>query len=264
MRSLRKRFAILWALAATVCFAQAPLVPASKPDPAPALPAREELLDLRQEVTAQRREIEILKATVEKLEKDTSPEVADEGTPPEPPALVSNSSVQKQADPPPPLTSGWNGEHFFLKSPDGLFQVQPVGYLNANYTFYKGDGAPPDTFAVKRARFGVQGNYGAQVDYVFLFDAAASNGISIRDAYLDFKPFSFLKFQAGQFKEPFSQEVSTGDTNVEFFGKVDRLGPLSFGCRSLSRTGNRRARRPRRRGRAVLGGSFQRQGNHRQ
>lgn len=124
--------------------------------------------------------------------------------------------LQKKSDAAPGPTSGWNGEHFFLKSPDGNFTIMPVGYLNAQYTFYKGDGAPSDTFAIRRARFGVQGSYGKQLDYAFLFDSAASNGISIRDAYIDFKPWSAFQVQAGQFKVPFSQEVGTGDTNVEF------------------------------------------------
>jgi phosphate-selective porin len=111
-------------------------------------------------------------------------------------------------------TSGWNGEHFFLRSPDGNFTLMPVGYTNANYAFYKGDGAPPDTFSIQRARFGVQGNFGKQVDYAFLFESASS--ISIRDAFLDFKPWSFFNITAGQFRVPFSHEVTTPDTNFEF------------------------------------------------
>jgi phosphate-selective porin len=141
----------------------------------------------------------------------------------------SKDPAQKKSGDSP--TSGWNGEHFFLKSPDGQFILMPVGYLNANYSFYKGDGAPPDTFAIRRARFGVQGSYGKEVDYQFLFDSAASNGISIRDAYLNFKPYSQLQFQAGQFKEPFSQEVGTGDTNLPFIERsiVSVLYPSAAG-----------------------------------
>ena len=71
-------------------------------------------------------------------------------------------------------TAGFNGEHFFLKSPDGQFTLMPVGYLNAQYSFYNGDGAPADTFAIRRARFGVQGSYGSQLDYAFLFETASS------------------------------------------------------------------------------------------
>jgi hypothetical protein len=124
--------------------------------------------------------------------------------------------LQKKASDAPGITSGWNGEHFFLKSPDGQFTLMPIGYLNAQYNFYKGDGAPSDTFSIRRARFGVQGSYGSQLDYAFLFDSAATNGISIRDAYIDFKPWKSFQIQAGQFKVPFSQEVGTGDTSVEF------------------------------------------------
>src|SRR3984893_17583330 len=93
--------------------------------------------------------------------------------------------LQKKAGDTPAPTAGWNGEHIFLKSPDGQFQIMPIGYLNAQYAFYKGDGAPSDTFAIRRARFGVQGNYGKQLDYAFLFETAntASNGVTIRDAY---------------------------------------------------------------------------------
>jgi len=122
--------------------------------------------------------------------------------------------LQKKAGDAPAPTAGWNGEHFFLKSPDGQFQIMPVGYLNAQYAFYKGDGAPSDTFAIRRARFGVQGNYGKQLDYAFLFETASS--LTIRDAYIDFKPWDWLKIMGGQYKVPFSMEVGTGDTNVEF------------------------------------------------
>jgi phosphate-selective porin len=126
--------------------------------------------------------------------------------------------LQKKASDGGGPTSGWNGEHFFLKSPDGQFTIMPIGYLNAQYAAYNGDGAPSDTFSIRRARFGVQGNYGQQIDYAFLFETAntSSNGLTIRDAYVDFKPWNEFKVEGGQFKVPFSQEVGTGDTNVEF------------------------------------------------
>ena len=122
--------------------------------------------------------------------------------------------LQKKSNDAPAVTAGWNGEHFFLRSSDGNFQLMPVGYLNAKYTFYRGDGAPADTFNISRARFGVQGNYGKQLDYAFLFETASA--LTIRDAYIDFKPWSAFKIMGGQYKVPFSMEVGTGDTNVEF------------------------------------------------
>jgi phosphate-selective porin len=122
--------------------------------------------------------------------------------------------LQKKASDAPGPTAGWNGEHFFLKSPDGQFNLMPVGYLNTEYRFYKGDGAPSDTFQIRRARFGIQGNYGSQLDYAFLFETASS--LTIRDAYMDFKPWPWLKIMGGQYKLPFSMEVGTADTNVQF------------------------------------------------
>lgn len=126
--------------------------------------------------------------------------------------------LQKKADSGPPVTSGWNGEHFFLKSSDGQFTLMPVGYLNAQYNFYRGDGAPSDQFYIRRARLGFQGTYSKYIDYAFLYETAntPTNPIGVRDAYIDFKPWTSLSFEGGQFKVPFSLEVGTGDTNVQF------------------------------------------------
>ena len=67
-----------------------------------------------------------------------------------------------------PLAAGWNGEHFFIRSADGQFQLMPYGYVNVDYRAYKGDGAPSATFVIRRARFGFQGNYGSHFDYAIL------------------------------------------------------------------------------------------------
>lgn len=144
--------------------------------------------------------------------------------------LIQPQGAKKDAPLP---TAGWNGEHFYLRSPDGTFTLLPLGYLNANYSFYSGDGAPPNTFTVRRARFGFLGTYGSKVDYAFLFDAAntSSSGIAVRDMYVNFKPVPQFQVQAGQFKEPFSQEVGTGITNVEFLERslVTVLYPSAAG-----------------------------------
>jgi hypothetical protein len=116
-------------------------------------------------------------------------------------------------------TAGWNGNHFFLRSTDGQFQLSPVGYVWANYAVYSGGGAPPNGFAIKRARFGFQGSYGKNVEYVMIADAAATGSV-LRDAYVKFKAAPELQIQAGQFVEPFAQEVAgTSDPNIEFFDR---------------------------------------------
>ena len=115
-----------------------------------------------------------------------------------------------------PLTSGWNGEHFFIKSADGQFSISPYGYLDTDYRAYKGDGAPSDTFLIRRARFGFQGNYGSHFDFAILTDANATTGAIVRDAYLNVRIRPEFQFQAGQFKEPFAQETGIGATNLDF------------------------------------------------
>src|ERR1700720_973240 len=235
----------LWAvLLASLFIASGPLAFAqsAKPSDDSAQPKAATVAATEEEVQQLRREVAELKAQIQRLiQTSAQPQsgaahlvqasaVADSVQPDSSatPASATTEDIdalqkeidvlQKKASDTPPITAGGNGEHFYLKSSDGNFQLMPVGYLNAQYAFYRGDGAPPDTFSIRRARFGVQGNYGKQLDYAFLFETAstATPTIAVRDAYVDFKPWNWLKIMGGQYKVPFSMEVGTGDTNVEF------------------------------------------------
>lgn len=232
------RWPTRWFVLLAICFlAPGTLVYAQSDKPAEDRTKPASKAATEEEVEQLRREVADLKATIQQLVQVNHQQAAGgghlvqaNGTPsgaasaPEPTAADLDvlqkeiDVLQKKANDAPPATSGWNGEHFFLKSSDGNFTLMPVGYLNAQYQFNQGDGAPPDTFNIRRARFGVQGSYGKQLDYAFLFDTAntSSSAIAVRDAYIDFKPWKIAQFQAGQFKVPFSQEVGTGDTSVEF------------------------------------------------
>jgi len=137
---------------------------------------------------------------------------------------INSGTMAAMVDPAPaaapkketPLTSGWNGEHFFIKSADGQFSISPYGYLDTDYRAYQGDGAPSDTFLIRRARFGFQGNYGSHFDFAILTDANSTTGAIVRDAYLNVRIRPEIQFQAGQFKEPFAQETGIGATNLDF------------------------------------------------
>ena len=229
---------------------------------ASAVASKEEVNELRSEVAAQRKTIEELKAIVQKLAEDKSQAsagnsarvapVAATSSPAEPaptsgsdgarlvntvlvqPDPAVEAAVVDQAPPAaapkkePPLTAGWNGEHFFIKSPDGQFSISPYGYVDTDYRAYKGDGAPADTFVVRRARFGFQGNYGSHFDFALLTDANATTGAIVRDVYLNVRIKPEFQFQAGQFKEPFAQETGIGATNLDF---VERgLQSLLYPC----------------------------------
>jgi phosphate-selective porin OprO/OprP len=115
-----------------------------------------------------------------------------------------------------PLAAGWNGEHFYIKSPDGQFTISPYGYVNTDYRAYKGDGAPANTFVLRNARFGFQGSYGSHFDFALLTDAASTTGSVVRDVYLNVRIRPEFQIQAGQFKAPFAQETGIGDTNLDF------------------------------------------------
>jgi phosphate-selective porin len=253
MRSLTTFFVLLVVSMAPGSFAQAQGAdPASKTDgAAPVAATKEEVNQLRSEVAAQRKTIEELKALVEKLAEgkmqaaasrtsdsrsadiepvalpvatrpmDASsdfgarllPAVLIQPTP-MPEAMIDQAASAQKKEP--PLTAGWNGEHFFIRSPDGQFSISPYGYVDADYRAYKGDGAPADTFLLRRARFGFQGNYGSHFDFALLTDAAATSGSVVRDVYLNVRIRPEFQFQAGQFKVPFAQETGLGATNLDF------------------------------------------------
>src|SRR5579863_9164908 len=190
-----------------------------------------------EEVAQLRQEVAELKLAVERLAQASSRTMPEEPRlelaraaldPASPDAALTETAVHTIIDAPsertpvrpqqgggaPPIVAGWNGEHFFLRSSDGSFTAMPIGYFNAQYNLYKGDGAPPDTFTIQRARFGLQGSYGKQLDYQFLFESASP--LTIRDAYLDFKPWTAFSIMGGQYRVPFSQEALWLETEYEF------------------------------------------------
>ena len=204
-----------------------PSGPASReaaPGSASASASKAEVEELRDEVAAQQQTIEELRTMVQRLvaQQPGSSEahvinaaiVQQQPAEVEEPIDVAQKAAAKSGEL--PLTSGWNGEHFFIKSPDGTFQVQPYGYVNADYRAYRGDGAPSNTFVLRRARFGFQGNYGSHFQFALLTDTVSSSGPIIRDVYINVKVIPEFQIQVGQFKEPFAQETGLGVTNIPF------------------------------------------------
>lgn len=223
--------------------------------------SKQEVEDLRKEVAEQRRTIEQLKAVVQKLAENqtqpagttaikpvaesaptdselnaaaatSSPRLVNTVLVQPDPAMIEAAIDQAQPAAAPkkdaPLTAGWNGEHFFIRSPDGQFSISPYGYVDNDYRAYKGDGAPSATFVIRRARFGFQGNFGSHFDFALLTDANSTTGAIVRDVYLNVRIRPEFQFQAGQFKEPFAQETGIGATNLDF---VERgLQSLLYPC----------------------------------
>ena len=253
MRSLKTFFVLLVVFMAPDSLVHAQgTEPASQTDGSASVAAtKEEVNQLRSEVAAQRKTIEELKALVEKLaegkgnDKSSAqirpvadaasgepnsqtvsaagdgavrlmPAVLVQPNPVVEAALVDQAQPAAAPKKDAPVTAGWNGEHFFIRSADGQFSISPYGYVNTDYRAYKGDGAPPDTFLVRRARFGFQGSYGSHFDFALLTDAASTAGSVVRDVYLNVRIRPEFQFQAGQFKVPFAQETGVGATNLDF------------------------------------------------
>jgi phosphate-selective porin OprO and OprP len=251
MRSLKKLLVLLAVsiAPASILFAQG-TESAANPG-APAAASKAEVDQLRSEVAAQRQTIEELKVLVQKLAAQTAPSKAGNDAQVRPvssvavpeaaalpvddrsagaPHLMNAVLVEAEPEPEPspinqaaapakkdaPLSAGWNGEHFFIRSADGQFSISPYGYVDVDQRSYKGDGAPADTFLLRRARFGFQGNYGSHFDFALLTDASATAGSVVRDVYLNVRILREFQFQAGQFKTPYAQESGLGATNLDF------------------------------------------------
>lgn len=261
MRALKTYVVLLMFFAVSSLLAQTqPPVDKTGASAAPGA-SQAEVDELRKEVSEQRKTIEELKTMVQQLAASKAadsnaangntasgqpasatvqpvaqPDQAADGThlvntvllQPDPDASATVDQGQAAAKKDAPLTAGWNGEHFFIRSPDGQFSISPYGYVDTDYRAYKGDGAPADTFVVRRARFGFQGNYGSHFDFALLTDANSTTGAIVRDVYLNVRIIPEFQFQAGQFKEPFAQETGIGATNLDF---VERgLQALLYPC----------------------------------
>jgi phosphate-selective porin OprO/OprP len=231
MRSLTNCLLLTLLLMGPASFAGAQgTEPAGKPaDSASGGATRQEVDQLRQEVAEQHQTIEQLKALVQQLvdaktqQASTSAAQVVNATlvPPgvqatQPPNPDQKKPDEKKKEAGPPVVAGWNGEHFFIKSADGKFQIQPYGYVQTDYRAYSGDGAPPDTFVIRRARLGFQGSYGKHYDFALLMDGVPVQGVTLRDAYVNIKPLPEFQVQIGQYKVPFAREEVDSDANLIF------------------------------------------------
>jgi len=233
MRSLTRLLSFALPLFFVVPGSLAVFAQANAPGPQSAKSAvatREEVEELRREVAAQRQTIEEMKAMLERLATVAGakagggqlvnatlvqPATSENAVAAEPAEMAAQKAAAS-APKPPALTAGWNGEHFFVKSADGNFQIQPYGYVQTDYRAYRGDGAPPNTFLIRRGRFGFQGNYGSHYDFAVLLDAAAGSGAVMRDIFFNVKAIPAFQVQVGQFKEPFAQDEMTAVPNIDF------------------------------------------------
>jgi phosphate-selective porin OprO and OprP len=222
MRSLTKCFVLvgLFVVAASsLAYAQGDKPAEERLPSAPPGATREEVEQLRREVAE-------LKAAIQRLVQ-TNQQAAGgarlvEVSAVQPESIANSAEIaqaDKQAAPKKggeaALQAGFNGEHFFVKSADGAFNFQPYGYVQTDYRAYSGDGHPPNTFTIRRARIGFQGALGKHYEFALLADFADTAGTLVRDFYINVNYHPAFQFTFGQFKEPFAAEELTGITYID-------------------------------------------------
>ena len=94
---------------------------------------------------------------------------------------------------------------------------QLVGYIQPQFNAYffgskdNGDAIKPSTFLFKRARIGVVGSIPYDISYYVMAEfAPEAGGPQLLDAFVTYAPLGkYAKFSLGQFKAPFTLELST-------------------------------------------------------
>jgi phosphate-selective porin OprO/OprP len=137
------------------------------------------------------------------------------------------SSSPPQKEPPKRLIAGWDRDHAVLRSADGAFETNLMGFSHFDYRGYGAGIHPANTFLVRRARITLQGKVERYFDFKVEGDFADTAGTLLRDFYVNIHRADELQFRFGQFKEPFSQEEVRLDPYQEFVERslVNNLAP---------------------------------------
>jgi hypothetical protein len=120
-----------------------------------------------------------------------------------------------------PATAGWDGERFYIRSPDKKFSISPTFRIQNRYiASYRGKAAGPDDetrvddgFETRRLRFGLEGNlFSEDLTFRFVYALDQDNDAGVRDAWIRYRFNPDVALQVGQFKDPWIQEekISSG------------------------------------------------------
>ncbi|TDX00261.1 porin [Dinghuibacter silviterrae] len=112
------------------------------------------------------------------------------------------------------------------------------GYTQVNYLNFQQSGKI-NGFQIKRARLDFQGHFSSKFDYRLLIDFVGNSGANgsaptggalvsplLLDAYITYKPFTWLNVKAGQQLVQFSLENLTADRNLELVERSQVVNAL--------------------------------------
>jgi phosphate-selective porin OprO/OprP len=113
-------------------------------------------------------------------------------------------------------TAGAGPDGFFLRSPDGKFQIKLRGYTQFDSRWLtRGEDAGDDTFVFRRVRPFVEGTVFEYIDFRVMPDFANST-LTLFDANLNFRYLTQLQLQGGKFKPPLGLERLQSATATMF------------------------------------------------
>lgn len=126
--------------------------------------------------------------------------------------LERRLSEHEQHAAPPTFHVGRGG--FVFATADGKNELRIRGVLNLDGRAYFSD-TIHDTFVLRRARPFLEGTLFDIVDFRFLPDFGMGQA-QILDAYVDLRPFRWLRLRAGRFMLPVGLEWMQRDTTIHF------------------------------------------------
>lgn len=124
------------------------------------------------------------------------------------------------APPPPPEPHGptfrWGRGGFVFGTPDGKTELRVRATFNLDGRAYVGDVNPiPDTFVIRRARPFIEGTLWDLFDFRLMPDFAYGVA-TILDAWMDIRPWRWLRLRGGRFMIPVGLEWMQKDTTIHF------------------------------------------------
>ena len=98
-------------------------------------------------------------------------------------------------------------EGFVYRSPNNQHEVRIIGQLQFDFHDYPrhGDTTDTDTFLIRRARLGIEGDLFNYYEFRLLPDFG-NNKVVIQDAFMNIHYWNEFQFEVGKFKEPVSYE----------------------------------------------------------
>lgn len=125
-----------------------------------------------------------------------------------------------------------------LISADGETSINLTGRLHFDFRDYKSDFANGknvntgtakfgDTFDMRRARIGFQGNLVKDLSYEVVFNATTSDSTTLDTGWVNYTLSSPVQFRFGKFKQPFNLEELTSSNNIDFMERsyVNQIAP---------------------------------------